>query len=267
MKYFVIVLTMLLFPLLIKAQTAAMVYAGDTINKTDVSKLKQGMWITFDASGANVVEKGVYINNKKEGVWVRFYPNGQMKHEITFKNGVANGPAKFYFENGKLWESGQWAINHWVGPYEFYHANGQKAYVWNYNNLGKRTGIQKYYHENGKLKYEGNWINGKTVGSLKVYDENGALVAERIYEEGKFEKTVDCKLTPEDSVQGPSSQMTQFTGTGQHTVYTLSGLIEKSGYFVNGTLFDGYQMVYGSDGKAISKLLFEKGTIVKSIPQ
>jgi antitoxin component YwqK of YwqJK toxin-antitoxin module len=245
------------------AQTA-MVFNGDTVNVTDGSKMKQGMWMIFDATGTKIVEQGNYVNNKKEGVWIRTYPNGKTKHEITFVNGVANGPAKFYFEDGQLWEAGTWVIDHWTGSYEMYHPNGKKAYDWFYNNSGKRTGTQKYYHDNGKLKYSGNWENGKTVGNLKVYDEKGSLVAERVYEDGKFEKTVGHALGVSD--KNPSQTMTQFTGTGQHTVYSLSGQIEKSGYFVNGQLQDGYQLVYDQDGVATTKLVFEKGNLVKSVP-
>jgi antitoxin component YwqK of YwqJK toxin-antitoxin module len=236
---------------------------GDTINVTDAANLKQGMWITYDASGQIIIEKGQYINNKKEGVWIRNYPNGNRKHEITFKNGIANGPAKFFFDNGQLWESGTWVVNKWVGEYVFYHPNGQKAYDWHYNTQGKRTGTQKYFHSNGKLKYTGNWDNGKTVGSLKVYDEEGKLIAERVYEDGKFEKTIGRS---NDSI--PSEQMhttTQFTGTGQHTVYNLLGQIEKSGHFVNGNLTDGYQIIYDSNGNATTRLIFEKGNLVKSV--
>ncbi|MFT3737351.1 MAG: toxin-antitoxin system YwqK family antitoxin [Breznakibacter sp.] len=241
------------------------IYQGDTINRTDATNLKQGLWITFDASGKQIVEQGNYINNKKEGTWIRKYPNGNTKHEITFKNGMANGDAKFYFENGSLWETGTWVIDHWVGPYQFYHPNGQKAYDWNYNNLGKRNGPQKYYHDNGKLKYSGTWQNGKTVGNMQVFDEKGVLISERVYENGKFETSIDKRHEPIEK-EVPQSAMTQFTGTGQHSVYNLAGQIEKSGYFINGNLMDGYQLVYDQDGNLTTRLLFEKGNLVKTIP-
>jgi antitoxin component YwqK of YwqJK toxin-antitoxin module len=262
-RFIAATITLTLISFSLHAQ-APVVFGNDTVNVTDAAKMKQGIWMTFDATGTKIVEKGKYVNNKKEGMWVRNYPNGNPKHEITFKSGVANGPAKFYFEDGKVWESGTWVIDHWVGNYEMYHANGQKAYDWFYNNTGKRTGTQNYYHENGKLKYSGNWENGKTIGNLKVYDEKGTLVAERVYEDGKFEKSVGQVAGVADRT--PSQTLSQFTGTGEHTIYSLSGQIEKAGYFENGQLMDGYQLVYDQDGKATTKLVFEKGNLVKSVP-
>jgi len=238
---------------------------SDTINRTDAGNLKQGWWVTLDANGQQVVEKGQYKNGKKEGIWTGFYPSGTTKHEITFKGGLANGPANFYYETGQLWETGTWMIDHWVGSYNFFYPSGQKQYEWNYNNLGKRQGVQNYYHTNGKLKYTGTWTNGKTSGKLLVYNEQGKLTEERIYTDGKFEKSVD-NPTPIDDVNAPSNQsISQFTGTGNHTVYNLSGKIEKMGYFKNGVLIDGEQFIYNSEGILTSKLIYEKGVLKQTI--
>jgi antitoxin component YwqK of YwqJK toxin-antitoxin module len=240
-------------------------FSNDTINRTDAANLKQGWWVTLDANGQQVVEKGKYKDGKKDGIWTSYFPNGKTKHVITFKNGIANGPANFFYEDGQLWESGNWMIDHWVGKYSFFYPDGQKQYEWNYNNLGKRQGPQNYFHPNGKVKYAGNWENGKTVGSLKVFDDSGKLTEERVYTDGKYEKTIDKQLNAIQSSAPSSQSILQFTGTGNHTVYDLSGKIEKKGYFKNGLLMDGEQYLYNTDGVLITKLIFVNGNLKQTI--
>lgn len=235
------------------------VFNGDTINRIDENNQKQGLWLTFDASGKTVIERGIFLNNKKDGLWVSYFPGGQVKQEITFKGGVANGDAKFYYENGRVWEQGNWMIDHWVGKYQFYYPSGQVAYDWNYNNLGKRSGEQRYYHENGNVKYLGKWENGKTAGALKIYNEMGQLTAERIYAEGKFEQTINHITVSSDKDNAIKSEI--FTGSGFNTIYNMSGQIEKKGLFDNGQLVEGEQNIYDSNGKLSTVLIFKGGEV------
>jgi antitoxin component YwqK of YwqJK toxin-antitoxin module len=241
-------------------------YHPDSINLTDSQKMKQGRWILFDATGKNPLEHGFYKNNKKDSIWTGYYPNGTIKHRITFKSGIANGPAIFYYPTGKIWEEGTWMIDHWTDNYKFYYPSGSVAYDWKYNAAGKRTGEQKYYHENGKVKYSGTWDNGKTTGTLKTFDEKGTLMTERVYRNGEYQLSVDhSNGQPDSSMSAPRKSWLEFKGTGEHTVINLQGQIEKKGYFEDGKLINGEQYIYNSDGKIDTKLIFENGKLVKTI--
>jgi antitoxin component YwqK of YwqJK toxin-antitoxin module len=241
-------------------------YHPDSINQTDSQKLKQGKWILFDATGKTPLEQGFYKNNKKDSIWTGHYPNGNIKHQITFKNGIANGPAIFYYPNGKTWEEGTWVIDRWTGNYKFYYPSGSVAYDWKYNTAGKRTGEQKYFHENGRIKYAGTWENGKTTGTLKIFDEKGGLVTERVYRNGEFEMSVDhTNGQPDSSISVPRKSWIEFKGTGDHTIFNIQGQIEKKGYFEEGKLINGEQFIYNSNGKVETKLIFENGKLVKTI--
>ena len=237
------------------------VFEGDTVNLVDALNKKQGTWMNFGASGKKVIEKGNYINDKKEGLWTAYFPNGNIKHEITFKSGIANGPAKFYYEDGKVWEQGTWMFDHWVGNYQFFYPSGQIAYDWNYNATGKRTGVQKYYHENGNVKYEGDWENGKTTGALKMYDQDGKLSGERIYAQGKFQQTINYNSVEQSHDNSGRMNTARFTGSGYHTIYNMDGHIAKKGLFEKGQLINGEQYVYDGDGKLSSVLIFENGAL------
>ena len=81
-------------------------------------------------------------------------------------NGKADGYAKLYYENGRVSEEGQWKNKIWVGDYKYYFENGNPAYVWKFDETGKRNGMQIYYHENGNKMIEGEWADGKETGTI-----------------------------------------------------------------------------------------------------
>ncbi|MCU4156412.1 toxin-antitoxin system YwqK family antitoxin [Carboxylicivirga sp. A043] len=245
-------------------------YKGDTINYTDINNHKQGLWIKFNNSGDQILEQGVYATNKKSGWWICYYPDGKVKHKITYKNGKAIGPAEFYYENGLISEQGNWNIDHWKGNYRFYNKNGSLAYDWNYDDKGQRTGTQKYYHDNGTLKYTGEWNDGKATGTLKIFDDTGKLITERVYNNGEFqenkaitENITTNEIAPRQEVP-ESKHASTFKGTGNHTVYNMHGLVEKQGFFVNGKIFTGKHCFY-NDSKKLTKVIhYQNGNIVKT---
>ena len=75
--------------------------------------------------------------NKKDGPWVAYYPNGQLRAQGTYKNGELDGPYISYYENGQLEEQG------------------------NYKD-GKEVGLWVYYFENGQLRSEGIYSSKMT---------------------------------------------------------------------------------------------------------
>lgn len=111
----------------ITSRTAGM----DTINMTDANGKKQGKWVVMGRhnpkAGFKMEQKmseGLYKDNKKTGLWIDYYPNGNTKNKITFVEGRPNGPTTMYYENGNLREEGNWSNNHWVGAYKLIHENG-----------------------------------------------------------------------------------------------------------------------------------------------
>jgi antitoxin component YwqK of YwqJK toxin-antitoxin module len=241
------------------------IHEGDTINRIDANKNKQGLWYFFANNGQRVTEYGEYLDNRKHGLWTTFFPSGKKKHEITYKNGKSIGPAKFFYESGDVSEEGYWNLDHWEGHYKFYHSNGQLAYDWHYNQHGKRTGEQKYYYENGQVKYTGTWENGKTTGALKVFDNSGMLIAERVYENGKFARSIDAKNRDTINLPVTADKMAQFTGTGYHTVFNMDGKTEKKGFFVKGKLFNGEHLIYKENGDLSKKLVYKNGQLVQTV--
>jgi len=261
-------------------------YKSDTINKTDASNKKQGKWIIFFSNSKQIEQEGFFENDRKTGTWKTYYQPGIIKSEITYKNNQPNGYAKIYYENGKISEEGIWKGTMWVDAYKFYHKNGQIAYEWNFDENGKRTGEQKYYHQNGKLYIKGEWVEGKENGTITEYNENGSIKSEKQFASGQFDvdkskfyadKKVVVDEIPEDTnatitkVQDEKTNTeitTQaFSGNGFHKLYNVSKQIDREGEFRNGKLMDGKRYYYDGNGKLVKTVIYENGTINKTIKE
>ncbi len=158
---------------------------GQTINFTDKSNLRQGLWVYYyDTLHTMISCKGNFVNGRREGVWTNYFKSGKVKSTITFTDNREEGFVKFFYENGQVSEEGYWVNNHWVGEYRYYYSNGQLAYQWYHDETGRRTGQQNYYYENGKVRITGNWAAGMENGKVTEYYENGRLRSESKWKNG-----------------------------------------------------------------------------------
>ena len=85
-------------------------------------------------------QKGSMNNGKREGTWIFYYDNGQLRRKGNFKNGNQEGS--------------------WVS----YHDNGQLNFKGNYKN-DKREGSSFTYNKYGIVlkEYSGTYKNGKKI--------------------------------------------------------------------------------------------------------
>ena len=81
-------------------------------------------------------------DGKKDGVYQRWYVNGQKEKEGTYKDGKMEG----------LWT--EW------------HENGQKRRKWNFKD-GKPHGVYRAWNEDGKLSFEATNKNGELISNKK----------------------------------------------------------------------------------------------------
>ena len=274
-------------------------YKGKKVNEKDAAGQKQGHWVILNTGGkfpgfaeGELTEEGDYLDNKKIGIWTKYYPGGTKKHELTFTNNQPNGYAKFYYKDGLLQEEGMWKDNKWVGEYRYYHENGNLFYNWVYNASGKREGTQQYFHENGNLMIEGTWKEGSESGLLKEYYENGSIKAEKNFTTGKIEdatvkhyeqskqfddaapkaKKLAESIKQQHQVKTTASIASGIAtakeekaanvgmiGDGQKTTYNKFGKPLLSGVFRNSMLIDGKEHVYAEDGTYLKTYIVKEG--------
>lgn len=267
----------------------------DTINKTDGEGKKQGKWVLFGRHKPGTcyqeeqkAEEGKYADNRKAGIWLEFYCNGNMKNKLTFTNGRPDGYAIMFHENGKISEEGNWKSNRWVGNYKLYYENGQVQHEFVFNASGKREGAQKYFHENGQLAIEGNFANGKETGVIKEYYENGDIKAEKNYNDGnvdvasikEFEpkkpiaKKSDDPLEnapivkvrederPNEAAKKGKAAAGPLVLNGQQILYNRNKQITKDGVFKDNRFMDGKAYFYDDNGILTRVAVYKNGVYV-----
>lgn len=112
----------LLLPILIfsvnlisaQCKTYKLASNGDTLNCTDIKGLKQGKWIiaTPKLRGEPGFEaEGVFLNDRKEGVWRSFNLMGDPIAQETFKWGNKNGRCLYFTLAGIEREESWRAVN------------------------------------------------------------------------------------------------------------------------------------------------------------
>lgn len=231
------------------------IVAREKINRFDAENHKNGVWKWFFADGV-IQSEGVFKHGLKNGVFKYYdvngnlktiekyvddvkqldaesvaklelrrdyYPNGKVKIEATYRNGVAEGVRREYNETGDVDKSfimkngivasegiiepsglrkGTWteyfpdgsikARGNYVddfksGSWEFFHQNGKLEQKGNYDAKGKPTGEWRWFDENETLLRIENFRNGLNDGLLTEYDENGKIITKGDFIDGKEE--------------------------------------------------------------------------------
>ena len=85
---------------------------------------------------------GQLKNGKKEGSWVQYHENGQLKHKWNYKDRKKDGENIHYWENGQLWVKE------------------------NYKD-GKKEGETLVYNENGQFEKTKIYKDGKLIETIK----------------------------------------------------------------------------------------------------
>jgi len=293
MKKFLYIVILICTVTSVDSQTYEIV-GKDTLNKIDVEGKKQGKWILFGKHKPGTcyqpeqkAEEGKYADNRKAGIWVEFFCNGNMKNKLTFTNGRPDGYAIMFHENGKISEEGNWKNNRWVGNYKLYYENGQVQHEFVFNPNGKREGAQKYFYDNGQLAIEGNFANGKESGLIKEYYENGDVKAEKNYADGnvdlasikEFEPKKPIAKRSEDPAENApvvkvrdderpneAAKKGKTTGplvlNGQQVLYNKNKQITKDGVFKDNRFMDGKAYIYDENGILTRVAVYKNGIYV-----
>jgi antitoxin component YwqK of YwqJK toxin-antitoxin module len=263
----------------------------DTTNFTDAQGKKQGKWVVRGKHKPGTcygpdqkIEEGRYTDNRKTGVWVEYFCNGNMKNKLTFVNGRPDGYAIMYHENGKISEEGNWKSNRWVGNYKLYYENGQVQHEFVFNQSGKRDGPQKYFHENGAVAIEGNFANGKESGIIKEYYDNGDIKAEKNFADGNVDVASIKEFQPKKPLAAhtdapldnapkivvkPDEKPNEAVASkgplvlnGKHTLYNKNKQITKDGDFKENRLMDGKAYFYDENGILTRCAVYKNGIYV-----
>ena len=117
-----------------------------------------------------------YKGRKFSGYIIQEQADGLVIHKLSIINGLANGLAVGFFENGHKMLEQVFVDDKPEGAYRQWWRNGRYKYNFFYKG-DKYEGLQQVFFEGGQLREESNYNDGKPEGLQRVWNENGELIS------------------------------------------------------------------------------------------
>jgi len=110
----------------------------------------------------------------KDGLYEKYYDNGQLKFKGTMKDGKLNGPYETYLSGAPI-----------LSPFDFLSVQDLPRSFWQY---GKPTG--------SLLLEKGTMKDGKKNGPFENYHGDGQVRERGIYKDGRFDGLYEWYRNP-----------------------------------------------------------------------
>ena len=128
-----------------------------------------------------ITRKATFKNGLINGWAIYYYPNGLVKRKYFAKNDIKDGIEYSYFEDGKINIKRTYKDGKKEGSEIIYYRNGKVDRTLFYKN-NKANGIEHAYYEDGNLKYTRNWLNSKPYGDFYYYFKNKIISLYQTYD-------------------------------------------------------------------------------------
>ncbi|MCK9611354.1 MAG: DUF3352 domain-containing protein [Bacteroidales bacterium] len=143
-----------------------------------------GVKIYFKDS-LTIKAEGRVTDGKQDGLWRTYFEDGQIKSTVSYKDGMANGIAFFYFDDDKQTTrvEATFVDDEITGKYREFYENGNRKALLNFEK-GIPEGDAEFYYDSGVIKIEGQYKNGVKEGKWKHYNETGELITKEKWKKG-----------------------------------------------------------------------------------
>lgn len=260
---------------------------NDTINMVDAEDRKQGYWIYYgkDRPEAGfpengIIEEGRYLDNRKEGVWIKYHIDGRTIKIIgDYKNNIPSGEYVIYYASGKIKRKGCIVKEKFLEncPETWYFESGTIKQIRNNDST-------ICYFENGCFKFISTTVRDDLSKTrIILYDQDSCdVIKDTIYEymnrcKGIVYERSNCSINKVDSadtidieeidefyktppqVTTPKTKGKAFNPNDYNRIYNENDEIWQDGAFKNGGLWNGKVYVYDSDGILMRSLIYKEG--------
>lgn len=206
----------------------------------------------------DTIEVGQYKCDQKIGEWKLFYPYGNLKQKVFYKNDILQGSYETYYEDGTLQEKGRYINGKIEGEVLFYHPNGNIKRNLSLKN-GKLNGEAKIYYESGQLKTLKYYNQSRVVGEVIDYYENGNIASKANFND---EEQIHGKVLVyyEDFPEKVKIEREYKNDlkTGYYKEFYENGVLAISTHTINNKINGEYEL-YHSNGKVKNKGGYKNG--------
>jgi antitoxin component YwqK of YwqJK toxin-antitoxin module len=261
-------------------------FAGNGVSNNDTSQMnitddqgrKQGRWIILGKDQPEKgypmdgkISEGIFKDDRKNGEWVIYYKDGVTPKVIAnFENNRPHGTFEKFYPNGKLKEQGSFKGKRYVDSLKRYNTEGVLVYEANYSQTGHESGEVKYYHDNGNPEFIYIAENSTPKGKATRYWNNGDIKEEIVYSpEGMVSNTsgiiepieplVEEKKSSQRSAPKVKNKDESYQPNGYNTIYNKNQELHMEGEFKNNKLWDGRLLIYDENGLLLKIEVYKKG--------
>ena len=123
-----------------------------------------------------LASRELFLDDRREGRSYYYYPSGQIRQVINFRNGRRQGEGREFDDNGTLITIFEFHNDQMIGREPVNRVNAQ----------GEKIGTWKTFYPDGTLKEEEYYRNGVLHGVSRFFSESGMRINERVYREGQL---------------------------------------------------------------------------------
>jgi antitoxin component YwqK of YwqJK toxin-antitoxin module len=165
---------------------------GQAFNRTDKDGKKQGHWIKKYPNG-NVMYDGFFRNDKPTGEFRRFYEDTTLKSLLVFNADGTEANATLYYTNSFVASKGKYVNQLKEGKWQFLSPTSKDKIVSEEEFLhNKRNGISVIFYPDSTIAEKVHYKNDIKDGEWLKYYPNGALILKTFYVNGKLNGTFEA---------------------------------------------------------------------------
>ena len=207
--------------LLMCLSSLAMSQSETGINQTDKEGKKQGLWIKKYPDG-NVMYDGFFKDDQPVGEFRRYYDDKTLKSLLVFSNNGTRANATIYYPNGFVASKGKYVNQLKEGKWQFFSVITSGCLISEEEySKNLRNGLSLKYYPDSTVAERLNYINDIRNGEWLQYYPDGSVSLKTSYLNGKV--------------------------NGKFEAFFENGKLEFSGQY-KGDLREGLWRIYKEDG-------------------
>ena len=112
----------------------------------------------------------------KEGPFVAYHSNGNIKAQGSFAAGLQNGLWTQWYENGAKGSEGMWRRGEKFGSWKYWHENGNRLAAGMYRK--EKSGVWTHWHPDESTQARGSFLFGEKEGLWVYRNRDGSVDTE-----------------------------------------------------------------------------------------
>ncbi|MBW7858061.1 MAG: hypothetical protein H3C43_07205, partial [Leptonema sp. (in: Bacteria)] len=166
------------------------------LDEKEVLKLQRdGEWVGYYAGSTNVLWRGIFKKNKREGDVQYFEKGGKVTKVVAYKDGQQEGREEGYFSDGSIRYKGQNSKGMKTGSWQEYSSPKRECTTEGSYNQDEKTGSWQECSQDEEdkwyISFKGNYNQGLKDGPAESFHPNGKLSGK-----GSYRADLACKQNP-----------------------------------------------------------------------